>query len=138
MHISTASGGERVTKADAQANPKEEILVGCRNMRVAELRAELSSRGLRWADCLDKEELCDRLADCLMLEAQYSKSGKVKPGKVAQLTGLELDQELSHPSTPILLDIFATWCGPCMMMAPQLEAAAQKLQNKVRVVKIDS
>ena len=34
--------------------------------------------------------------------------------------------------------VYATWCGPCTMMAPQLEAAAKELGASVRVAKIDS
>ena len=38
----------------------------------------------------------------------------------------------------MVLDVFATWCGPCQFMAPALEEVAQKLEGKVRVLKIDS
>eukprot|EP00957_Ditylum_brightwellii_P147622 11242261-Ditylum_brightwellii.AAC.1 len=42
------------------------------------------------------------------------------------------------PHSPILLDVYATWCGPCKMVAPQLEAAAQELGPTCRIMKIDS
>jgi thioredoxin 1 len=46
-------------------------------------------------------------------------------------------QELIDGDTPILVDFFATWCGPCKMMQPILEDTAKKLGEKVKIVKVD-
>ena len=37
----------------------------------------------------------------------------------------------------VLVDFFATWCGPCKMLSPVLESAAQTLEGKVKIVKFD-
>ena len=37
----------------------------------------------------------------------------------------------------LLVDFFATWCGPCKMLAPVLEEIAPKFENKMKIVKVD-
>ncbi len=44
---------------------------------------------------------------------------------------------LSTPR-PVLVDFYATWCGPCQMMVPILEQVSSQLQDRLQVVKIDS
>ena len=46
-------------------------------------------------------------------------------------------QELINSETPVLVDFFATWCGPCKMMNPVLKDVASRMSGKVKVIKVD-
>ena len=45
---------------------------------------------------------------------------------------------LAGSELPVLVDFYATWCGPCQMMVPILEQVNQQLQGRLKVVKIDT
>ena len=42
-----------------------------------------------------------------------------------------------NSSTPVLVDFFADWCGPCKMLAPVLKQVKEELGDRVKIVKID-
>ncbi|MEE3224381.1 MAG: thioredoxin, partial [Bacteroidota bacterium] len=44
---------------------------------------------------------------------------------------------LTDSETPVLIDFFATWCGPCQTLAPILEDVKKDLGEKVKIVKVD-
>lgn len=50
---------------------------------------------------------------------------------------METFQDIIKGTQPVLVDFFATWCGPCKAMSPIIESLGKELQGKVRVLKID-
>lgn len=45
---------------------------------------------------------------------------------------------LRESSTPVLVDFYAVWCGPCQMMSPVLDAVKKQFHDRLTVVKIDT
>ena len=39
--------------------------------------------------------------------------------------------------TPVIIDFYATWCGPCQAMAPMLKRLAQEYEGRIKVLKVD-
>ena len=50
---------------------------------------------------------------------------------------MEKFEDFINSETPVLVDYFATWCGPCKMMHPILDELKERLGDKVRILKID-
>jgi thioredoxin 1 len=47
------------------------------------------------------------------------------------------EQEVIQSSTPVMVDLWAEWCGPCKMLAPTVDAIADQYEGKLKVVKLD-
>ncbi|MBR3909884.1 MAG: thioredoxin [Anaerotignum sp.] len=46
-------------------------------------------------------------------------------------------EEVINSDKPVLLDFWASWCGPCRMMGPVLEQLSAEYEGKVKIVKVD-
>ncbi|MEM1179282.1 MAG: thioredoxin [Acidobacteriota bacterium] len=56
--------------------------------------------------------------------------------KVLTLDGANFDEAIAS-GTPILVDFWAQWCGPCRMVAPVLDQIADEMDGRVRIGKVD-
>lgn len=56
---------------------------------------------------------------------------------ILHLTQATFDETLKSTGKPILIDFWATWCGPCRMVAPFIEQLADEYAGKAIVCKVD-
>lgn len=56
---------------------------------------------------------------------------------VTVVTTDTFENEVLKSDKPVLLDCFATWCGPCMAMAPILDVMSEKFAGQLKVCKLD-
>ncbi|KAL7472021.1 hypothetical protein ACHAXS_012336 [Conticribra weissflogii] len=153
------------TQSQDQNFDRQTTLENLRTLKIKDLRTRLSQNNVRWGTMIEKEELVQAL--CNVMEEQFeatknfSRSGEITPGKVTDVDDAVLLRELgwkrggnagnapgmdaanakegfTQHHAPILLDVYATWCGPCQFLIPQLQSAAEEFGPDVRVMKLDS
>jgi thioredoxin 1 len=56
---------------------------------------------------------------------------------VINTTDASFEADVINSTTPVLVDFWAPWCGPCKSIAPALEAIAEEMDGKVKIVKIN-
>ena len=57
---------------------------------------------------------------------------------VKEITDQEFEKEVLESKVPVLVDIFAAWCGPCRMLSPIIDGLAVTVGDKAKVVKMDA
>ena len=73
------------------------------------------------------------------MAARCGKCGKpLFEGLPADIDAKMFERQLAKSTVPMVVDVWAPWCGPCRTMAPEFEKAARTLEPAVRFVKLNS
>lgn len=54
---------------------------------------------------------------------------------ILNLTDQNFDQEIQNSEKPVLIDFYATWCGPCQFLGPILEKVAEDMKDQIVLAK---
>jgi thioredoxin 1 len=57
--------------------------------------------------------------------------------EISQVTDSSFDEEVLKSDTPVLVDYWAEWCGPCKMVAPVLEEIAKEYSGRLKICKLN-
>lgn len=80
----------------------------------------------------------DKLREGLTPICGQCKSELTESVHPVTITDANFTQEVEKSQLPVLLDMWAPWCGPCRMIAPVIEQLASELAGKVKVAKLNT
>jgi thioredoxin 1 len=63
--------------------------------------------------------------------------GDFKMGSALHITDSTFETEVLQSNVPVLIDFWATWCGPCRLIAPIIEELAGEYDGKAKICKLD-
>ena len=59
-------------------------------------------------------------------------------GPTIEVNDADFEEKVINSATPVLVDFWAEWCGPCRMLAPTIDELAEEYKGKVKVGKVDT
>lgn len=74
---------------------------------------------------------------CAFVDARFTFADTHGMSSVRHLTDSDFKTTVLDADHPVLVDFWAAWCGPCRMMAPEIEKLAERFGDRVEVAKMD-
>ncbi|KAJ8907977.1 hypothetical protein NDN08_008079 [Rhodosorus marinus] len=68
----------------------------------------------------------------------YQRTLPVRQAEIVESSDAVLDQQVSSSDTPVLVDFYAQWCGPCKLLNPILDWASEEYGSGLKILKIDA
>ena len=75
--------------------------------------------------------------DALYIDRNLSKESAMASELIKHLSDASFEADVLQSTTPVLVDYWAEWCGPCKMIAPILDEVAGAYQGKLQVAKMN-
>lgn len=133
-----------VVKVDARANP--DTLAQYGNLSIPALvtltpamfghKIKSKAENIRAADL--RAHIEHLLTDKPLPEPKPTAQSQTPKGKgIMTVTDATFKRDVLNSNVPVLVDFWATWCGPCHMIAPHVEKIAQQYGGKMKVAKLD-